>query len=238
MANVVIPKVVALFETTLQTSITSTATSMTLVSGTDKAGNSLSGTFGFIIDEGTGDEEFVIGSVSGTAITSMTRGIDPIDGKTEVTALKKAHTIGATIKVTNYPVLAILQRILAGSEDMDVDYSGISTIIGWSSYTNKVIRYTKIARLVFVYFYISGISNSTTTSFTLPVASLSIPGSYTLFVSGIIGQDNGTTQTNPAKASFGDETSTVDFFKNFVGDAWTASGTKIITGCFWYISAS
>lgn len=111
-----IPVVVAVFQTSLQTGITATATSMTLVTGTDKAGNSLSGYICFNIDEGTSVEEFVCGTVSGTAVTSMIRGIDPVNGSLEVTALKKVHRRGASVKVTNYPSLGIVSRVLNGTD--------------------------------------------------------------------------------------------------------------------------
>jgi len=111
-----IPVSVAVFQTSLQTSISATATEMTLVSGTDKAGNALAGYMCFNLDEGTAKEEFVCGTVAGTAVTSMIRGIDPIDGDLEVTALKKAHSRGGSVKITNYPSLGIVSRILNGNE--------------------------------------------------------------------------------------------------------------------------
>jgi hypothetical protein len=111
--------VVALYEDNLQDTITASQTTLTLVRGTDKSGTALSGTFGFIIDEGTTLEEFVIGTASGTAVTGLQRGISVTDGKTEVTALKKAHRKGATIKMTNYPILGRLNRQLSGLESLD-----------------------------------------------------------------------------------------------------------------------
>ena len=113
-----IPIPVAVFQTSLQSSITSSATSMTLVSGTDKSGDALAGYICFNIDEGTATEEFVCGTASGTAVTGMIRGLDPVDGDLEVTALKKAHRRGASVKVTNYPSLGILSRILNGTETL------------------------------------------------------------------------------------------------------------------------
>ena len=113
-----IPIAPALFETTLASKISSSATSMTLTSGTDKSGDNLSGYICFTIDEGTASEEFVCGTTSGTAVTSMIRGIDPVDGDLEVTALKKEHRRGASVKVTNYPQLGILSRILNGDETL------------------------------------------------------------------------------------------------------------------------
>lgn len=111
-----IPVSVAVFQTSLQSSISSSATSMTLVAGTDKSGDNLSGYICFNIDEGTATEEFVCGTASGTSVSSMIRGIDPVDGDLEVSALKKAHRRGASVKVTNYPSLAILSRIMNGDE--------------------------------------------------------------------------------------------------------------------------
>lgn len=89
---------------------------MSLVSATDKAGNALSGLYGFVVDKGSASEEFMLGTVSGTTVTITARGLDPQDGKTEVSGLKKAHRRGATVEQTDYPVLAILARFLNGDE--------------------------------------------------------------------------------------------------------------------------
>lgn len=107
--------VIALYEDSLQSSISNSATSMTLVRGTDQQGTSLSGTYGFIIDEGTTLQEFVIATCSGTACSSMKRGISVSDGNTEVSALKFAHRRGATVKMTDYPLLGRLNAMLNGT---------------------------------------------------------------------------------------------------------------------------
>jgi hypothetical protein len=107
-------KITALFETTLAASISATATSATLTYGKDKLGNDLSGEYGFIIDEGTNKEEFIIADVSGTALTDMQRGISPSDGRTEVSALKFAHRKGASVKITDFPILGLLTDYLTG----------------------------------------------------------------------------------------------------------------------------
>lgn len=111
-----IPTSVALFETSLANRITSSSTSMTLVSATTKDGTTLSGTYAFIIDEGTAAEEFVIADCTGTACTSMTRGVSVITGTSSVTALTKEHRRGASVKITDAPQLLILSRILNGQE--------------------------------------------------------------------------------------------------------------------------
>lgn len=111
-----IPQVVALFETSLAVKITSAGTSMTLTSGETKDTTTLSGFYGFIIDEGTASEEFVTASCTVTTCTDLTRGISVITGDTEVAALKKAHRRGGSVKITNHPVLAVMARIMNGDE--------------------------------------------------------------------------------------------------------------------------
>jgi len=107
-------KITALFETTLAASISATATSGTLTYGKDKLGNDLSGEYGLIIDEGTNKEEFVIVDATGTALTNMKRGISPSDGRTEVSSLQFAHRKGASVKLTDFPILGLLTDYLNG----------------------------------------------------------------------------------------------------------------------------
>ena len=49
-----------------------------------------------------------------------------------------------------------------------IDFSEQSTIVGWSSFTLKEIRYKVIGKMLIIVFGISGTSNSTTASFTTP----------------------------------------------------------------------
>ena len=130
-------KTIALYSDNLLNSISNTATSFTLVSGVDKQGNSLNGLYGFIIDEGSTNEEFVIATCVATVCTSATRGISVSDGKTSVTALKKAHRRGAEIKITDFPIVGRLNSIISGSES-----TGSSTFkIGDSTTsTNQTIQ--------------------------------------------------------------------------------------------------
>ena len=111
-----IPVVIGFFETSLASKITSSQTTMTLTRGTDDDGTTLSGTFGFVIDEGSSSEEVVVATCAGTACTGLQRGLSVLDGKTEVAANKKSHRRGASVKMTNYPILAIISRIMNGDE--------------------------------------------------------------------------------------------------------------------------
>lgn len=121
-----IPTPIALFQTSLASSITSTATSMTLVAFTDKDGNTLNGTYAFIIDEGTANEEFVNADCVSSACTNMTRGLSVVTGTTSITALKHEHRRGASVKITDAPQLLILHRVI----------NGISTFPNKISYTS------------------------------------------------------------------------------------------------------
>lgn len=111
------------------------------------------------------------------------------------------------------------------------DYSATSTIVGWSSFTNKFIFYKKIGKLVFVEFYLSGTSNSITTTFTLPYNKAAGMQVYL----PVLVQDNGTNQmgaiTLPASGS------TITCYSNVGFAGWTASGAKAVRGQMIYASA-
>ncbi len=110
---------VALFETTLANSITSSALTMTLTSATTKDGTTLaSSTYAFIIDEGTASQEFVRADCTGTSCTNMERGISVLTGTTSVTALMKAHRRGASVKITTGPSLIELTNLINGRQSI------------------------------------------------------------------------------------------------------------------------
>lgn len=114
-ASLPIPTSVALFETSLASKITSSATSMSLVSATDKSGTALaSSTYAFILDEGSASEEMVLADCTGTTCTNMVRGISVLTGTTTVSSLRFSHGRGASVKITDGPQLMILSRIING----------------------------------------------------------------------------------------------------------------------------
>ena len=111
---------VASFKTTLTRRISETATTIYLDSILDDEGNNLSGTFGFVIDEGTAEEEFVIGTIDSatSSIISCLRGISVVNGASEVTALKQEHRKKASIKITTHPYIVLALRVLNGTDPM------------------------------------------------------------------------------------------------------------------------
>jgi len=108
--GIALPQAVGVFETSLQTGITSTATSMTLTANSIRGGGSLSGFNCFSADEGNSNAEVICGTVSGTTVSGLTRGISYEDGETEVAGNKYSHRRGASIKITDFP---IIQRLKA-----------------------------------------------------------------------------------------------------------------------------
>lgn len=110
----VVPVTPAIFETALASPIGISDTSMTLANATLISGATLTGYTCFTVDSGQPNLEYMCGTASGTAITSMTRGIDPLNGTSSVTALKFTHRRGADVKITDYPALSILGRIANG----------------------------------------------------------------------------------------------------------------------------
>ncbi len=105
-----LPDAPALFETSLAAPITATADSFTLTANSVRGGGTLSGYQCFTIDEGSAQAEFVCGTASSTSVTGVTRGISPSDGVSEVAALKFAHRRGASVKITDFPVIQIIRN--------------------------------------------------------------------------------------------------------------------------------
>ncbi|MDQ5987388.1 MAG: hypothetical protein CSYNP_03128 [Syntrophus sp. SKADARSKE-3] len=108
-------KTIAKFKTTLAAAISASATSLTLTSVNSEDNTAIpNGIYGFVIDEGNQNEEYVIGSLSGTTVSTLSRGISYEDGSTEITANKKSHRKGATIKITDHPAIIQIIKILNG----------------------------------------------------------------------------------------------------------------------------
>lgn len=129
-----IPIVVADYEDSLASRISSSATSLTLTRGTTPGTVvALSGLYGFRIDD-----EYMTANCVSTACTIVSRGIDPIDGKTSVSALKAEHRRGAVVKISNYPQLSILSRILNGQESASSTFK-----FGDGTTTSTLFKYIK-----------------------------------------------------------------------------------------------
>lgn len=111
-----------------------------------------------------------------------------------------------------------------------VDYSAISTIVGWTTYTTKQIFYKKIGKTVFVQFLIDGTSNSVNTTFTLPYAcalgcDVRFNTAYT--------RNGGTVATGGPNGQLPAGGSTITFYVTGT-TLWSNTLTKTISGQFFY----
>lgn len=109
-----------------------------------------------------------------------------------------------------------------------IDYSATSTVVGWSSFTAKLIKYRIVGKQMFVNFTIQGTSNSATTTFTLP--NNSVFGNSTIAFALTV--DNGVTQSPSGRFSVASNSNTVTIVKDTIGNSFTASGTKQVFGQF------
>lgn len=111
-------KIAAKFSTTLAAKIEAADTSMVLSSILSGTGANLpAGVYGFVIDEGTTEEEFVVATIATTTtLTSMLRGVSHLDGVTEITALKKPHRRGSEVKITDHVAIQRIIRIIDGTD--------------------------------------------------------------------------------------------------------------------------
>jgi hypothetical protein len=129
-ASQAVPTTIAFFETTLAAPITATSTSFTLSSATDKDGNVLaSSTYGFVIDEGSSNVEIVLADCTGTSCTNAVRGVSVTSGNASVVALKKSHRRGASVKITDAPILVLTSRALRGEDVTDFIPTGNGSLV-------------------------------------------------------------------------------------------------------------
>lgn len=118
-------KAIAHFETILVDAIDQNSTTMVLDSISTPAGNLPAGTYGFVIEqESNAKREYVIGTLSGSTLTFTHRDVSPLNAETVDSSAddeRQQHRKGASIKLTNFPVLTILARILSGDAELDAD---------------------------------------------------------------------------------------------------------------------
>lgn len=109
-----LPNVVANYSDSLAAQEGSTDTSFTLVSGNDPLGRPLQGFYCFTVDAQTSISEFECGTASGTAVSNVTRGIDPLNWNATSSTLINVHRRGASVTITDYTSLGALNRIISG----------------------------------------------------------------------------------------------------------------------------
>ena len=129
-------------------------------------------------------------------------------------------------------------KLLAGTGTSWATTLITPTKTGWSSTTKNVWQYIQMGKLVWVYFDVSGTSNSTATNFTLPVAARSISATNTFEGTYGLAVDNGGVMTGPRwSIDISASTTVCNFYTTYGGAGWTASGSKQIRGFIFYEAA-
>lgn len=113
-----LPTVVANYQDSLATQENTGDSSFTLVSGEDSLGRSLSGFYCFTVDPNTSIAEYECGNASGTVVTAVTRGIDPVNPNATSSAIIFTHRRGASVVISDYTPIANQERILQGLDTL------------------------------------------------------------------------------------------------------------------------
>lgn len=112
-----------------------------------------------------------------------------------------------------------------------IDYSALSTIIGWASFTTKELRYRVVGKQVFVHYSINGTSNSSQTQFSLPFVNDAFSIEHT----------NRAVSGGTNRYGFGvlGASSSIVTFYFWIGastfsSVWATTNNKFIRGQFFY----
>jgi len=122
------PKIIADFETQLATALAVGGTSFTLSSATDDDGVALpDGKYYFTIDNGTSQKEYVVGTLSGTSVTSVS---NVTRQGTESSGVDRAHRVGASVIMTDFMTYKnyIDETTVAGAPDASTVTKGVVEI--------------------------------------------------------------------------------------------------------------
>lgn len=128
-----IPNIVADFQTTLALKVAVGATSATLTSATDDDGQALAtGTYGFTIDRKNSNKEYIVCTVTGTALTA----ISTIDRSTGIatSGFALSHRKGAEVIISDFVVIQRLKDVLETGYD-----SAVSPATDYALATKKYV---------------------------------------------------------------------------------------------------
>lgn len=135
----------AVFETSLAAPLGSADTTLTLATNAiDSVGDVLPNIYTcFTVDQGQPNNEFLCGTVAGTSVTGLIRGVSPITGTTTVAGLAQTHRRGADIKITDWPTLGVLNNQANGIETFPnlLQYSSNVLIQSLSPSTTIATKY-------------------------------------------------------------------------------------------------
>ena len=116
------------------------------------------------------------------------------------------------------------------------NYINDSTVVGFSSYTASryFIMIKTLGQTCFVNYYIEGVSDSTVTTFTVPYTAISYGTAFGFHTAMGFTYDNSSYKT-PGRCNLSHNDNVVYLWMTYPGGTtWTASGSKIVGGQFFY----
>ncbi len=166
---------------------------------------------------------------------SNTSGTNSGDNATNTTSNSYADakvennlTASTTIAPSKTAVNTALNLKVDKSDFEDwTDFSGTSTIVGWTTPTISYLRYTRTGKVLTIRGRITGTSNSFSTSFTIPFTLANLGVSQ----SDLSGQFTNNSIASPTPSMFvgADNSNVVSVFRDGTALSWTNSGTKTIS---------
>lgn len=111
-----------------------------------------------------------------------------------------------------------------------------ATLVGWSGTPTQRMKYVKIGKLMVLTIYISGTSDTTTATATLPSGITAMALGYAQYAPMRV-TNAGSMPGSWGMASLSSGGSTINFYVNQGGGGWTNSGTKTIEGTFVFLTA-
>ena len=172
------------YDSSLALSLSATQTSsMSMVSGVDGNGETLTGPMCFTLDTGNaGLVEDACGVASGTTVTNLVRGVDS-SGFNASSTLAHPHRVGADVRTTDSPYLMQYYNLLAGNDGfpapLSYDPSVSNSSIGASG--NNLVNVNLL--------------NATAVAGG-PVATTSTPGIVTIATATELNNNTPTTVTS------------------------------------------
>ena len=138
-----LPKVSARLETILASAYSPSATSYNLASGNDINGVALAGYYGLTIDGGTANEQFDVVTISGTTCTVVVRDCDPSNPLASRTRTVPTHGKGASVKITDYPLMGFIRSLLNGDYTFD-NVLSYTTQPTWTTQSTQLVTVKKL----------------------------------------------------------------------------------------------
>jgi hypothetical protein len=172
-----------------------------------------------IVSTGAGQVDFSHLDAGGTALGKV---------KCFATTGKTSLAAGIGVAVLEYDLTNTRWQLVSHEQGEFIDYSGSSTITGWSSRTITFIRYMLRGRSLTLVWDLEGTSNATTISFTLPFTATNTGNGF--YASSNQVTDNGAVATSPGLSRMLNNATSVSVFKDLTGAAWTASAGKSTIG--------